>query len=75
MSEGDKVFKILITMFAWHLHNSSGKCSPLAKTNISVKSQQPMRRLAFEAISQTETKSAQSRKPRRRERERRKKRI
>ena len=43
-----------LTVFDWH--NSSGKCLHLARTNISplhsVNSQQPMRRLAFEVISQ-----------------------
>ena len=48
---------IAVTMVAWHLHNSSGKCLHLARTNISVNSQQLMRRLAFEVISQSETKS------------------
>ena len=35
------------------------------RTNISDNSQQPMRKFAFEVISQSETKSTQSRKPRR----------
>ena len=50
--------KIVVTMFAWHLYDSSGKCLHLARTNISpphwVNSQQPMRRLAFEVISQSD---------------------
>ena len=42
--------KIVVTMLACHLHNS-GMCFHLARTNISVKSQQPIRKLAFEAIA------------------------
>ena len=40
---------IMATSLRWRTHS--------AQTNISVNSQQPMRRLAFDVISQSETKS------------------
>ena len=72
---------LVVNMFAWHLQKLWSLCLPAISIThqgcactyfgpIWVNSQQPMGRLAFEVISQSETKSAQSRNPRRkRERE------
>ena len=65
-------------MFTWHLQKLIREVVALSSDRYFpphwVKSQQPTRRLAFEIISQSDTKSAQSRKPRReRETERKRK--
>ena len=73
--EGNLVWK-----FLWHIFSPSGHYVCLASTYLShqgnacllgqifplpqLNSQQQMRRLALEVISQSETKSAQARKPR-----------
>jgi hypothetical protein len=63
-------------MFAWHQKNSGHYvCLPspllirdvLARSSDQYNSQQPIRRLVFEVISQSETKSPQTRKHRKKE--------